>query len=75
MRFLAYRTGGNRICYEQSMSFRLPIVASRATIENSVSNDLRSTFIDSINVFDCRLSEVFNEYIEYVAKTIQNKGY
>ena len=51
------------------------MVASRATIENSVSNDLRSTFIDSINVFDCRLSEVFNEYTEYVAKTIQNKGY
>ena len=25
---------------------------------NSVSNDFRSTFVDSINVFDCRLSGV-----------------
>ena len=46
-------------------------------IKNSVSNDLRSTFLDSINIFDCRLSEVFIKYLptEYVAKTIQNKGY
>ena len=46
-------------------------------IKNSVSNDLISTFVDSINVFDCRLSEVFVEYrpTEYIAKTIQNKGY
>ena len=28
------------------------------TIENSVSNDVLSTFIDSVNVFDCRLSGV-----------------
>ena len=43
------------------------------TINNSVSKDLRSTFVDSINVFDCRLSEVFIEYrpTEYVAKTIR----
>ena len=27
-------------------------------IENSVSNDFLSTFIDSINVFDCHLSSV-----------------
>ena len=42
-----------------------------------VSNDLRSTFFDSIYVFDCRLSEVFMDYrpTEYVAKTIRNKGY
>ena len=27
-------------------------------IENSVSNDFSSTFVDSINIFDCRLSSV-----------------
>ena len=44
-------------------------------MENSVSNNLRSTFFDCINVFDCRLFEVFIEYTEYVVKTIRNKGY
>ena len=28
-------------------------------IENSVSNNFWSTFVDSIKVFDCRLSGVF----------------
>ena len=28
-------------------------------IENSVSNDFLSKFVDSINVFDCRLSGEF----------------
>ena len=28
------------------------------TIENSVFNDFCSTFVDSINIFDCRLSGV-----------------
>ena len=28
-------------------------------IENSVSSDLLSTFVDNINIFDCRLSDVF----------------
>ena len=27
-------------------------------IENSVSNDFWSTFVDNINIFDCRLSGV-----------------
>ena len=30
------------------------------------------TFVDSINVFDCHLSDVFIEYTEIVAKTIRN---
>ena len=33
------------------------------------------TFVDSINVFDCHLSDVFIEYTEIVAKTIRNYGY
>ena len=43
----------------------------------TVPNDLKSTFVDSINVFDCRISEVFIEYwpTEYIAGTIRNKGY
>ena len=28
-------------------------------IKNSVSNDFCSTFVDSINVFDCHLSSVY----------------
>ena len=49
----------------------------QTTINNSVSKDLRSIFVDSIKVFDCGLSEVFIEYrpTEYVAKTIRNNGY
>ena len=31
-------------------------------IENSVSNDFLSTFVDSTNVFDCRLPGVVFEY-------------
>ena len=38
---------------------------------------LRSTFVDSNYVLDCRLSEVFIEYspTEYEAKPLRNKGY
>ena len=41
-------------------------------IKNSVSFDLRSTFVDGIIVFDCHLCEVFIEYrpTEYIAKAI-----
>ena len=30
-------------------------------IENSVSNDFISTFVDSINIFDCHLPAVYSE--------------
>ena len=85
---LSYRTGGNRKRSEQSMNavhksletvFSIAIVASWATNDNHklCSNDLRSTSVDSINVFDCHISERFIEYrpTEYVAKPIQNNGY
>ena len=53
--------------------FDCHFVASRATNDNHklCFYDLRSTFVDSINVFDCHLSEVFIEYrpTEYEAKT------
>ena len=90
MGFLAYRTGGNRIRSEQSMNAdhnadhkSLETVFSFANCCQSGDKrqwkfcfvDLRSTFFDSINVFDCRLFEVFIEYTEYVVKTIRNKGY
>ena len=35
-------------------------VGSKMAIENSVSNIYGSTFVDSINVFDCHLSGVYN---------------
>ena len=33
-------------------------IGGQMAIENPVSNDFLSTFVDSINVFDCRLSGV-----------------
>ena len=60
---LSYRTGGNRKRSEQSMNAdhrSLETVFWRQTpVESSVSSDLGSMFVDSINVFDCLLSEVF----------------
>ena len=58
-------------------NWHLSPVGQQTTIKNSVSNDLRSTFVDSNYVLDCRLSEVFIEYspTEYEAKPIRNKGY
>ena len=65
---LSYRTGGNRKRYEQSMNavhkslekvFSIAICrqsGDKTLIKNSVFNDLRYTFVDSIIVFDCRLS-------------------
>ena len=53
---------------------QLSPVGQQMAIENSVSNYLRSTFINGINIFDCRLSEVFIDYTECVVKTIRNKG-
>ena len=49
-----------RIKNRWKQCFRLPFVASGTTmaIENFVSNDFGSTFADSVNVFDCRLSGV-----------------
>ena len=49
---------------------QLSPVGPQSAIENYVSGDLRSMFVDSINIFDCRLSEVFIENTEYVVKTI-----
>ena len=34
-------------------------VGRQMAIENSVSIDFLSTFVDSINVFDCRQSDVY----------------
>ena len=35
-------------------------IGQQMAIENSVSNDFLSTFVDSINVSDCRLSGVIS---------------
>ena len=56
----------------------LGIIYCRATNGNQkLSKDLRSMFVDSINVFNCRISEVFIEYrpTEYIARTVRNKCY
>ena len=41
--------------------FNCPLspVGRQMAIENSVSNDFLSTFVDSVNVFDCRLPSVY----------------
>ena len=86
---LSFRTGGNRKNSEQSMNadhksletvFLIAIFFTSCATndnQNTVSNDLRSMFVDSINVFHCHLSEVFIVYrpTEYIAKTIRNNGY
>ena len=48
----------------------LPI-SQQLAIENFVSNDFLSTFIDSINVFDCHLSSVILVLI-LTAKPVNN---
>ena len=55
--------------------FVIVIVAYRTTNNNPKFCYLQylTTFVDSINVFDCRLSSVF-WYTEDVAKTIWYKG-
>ena len=84
-----YRTGGNRKPSKQSMNtdhkslgtvFSIVICRQPGDKRQSITlffMILGSTFVDSINFFNCRLSEVFIEYrpTEYVAKTIRNKGY
>ena len=41
-------------------------------IENSVSNDFLSMFVDSINVFDCRLSSVFMTKLDFTQSVFLN---
>ena len=61
---LLHRIGDNREGFEQSMnmdrkSLEFTIVASQANklqSKKSVSDGIWSTFVDSINVFDCHLS-------------------
>ena len=53
--------------------FVIAIFVAYRTPNNSYLQYL-TTFVDSINVFDCRLSSVFFLYTEDVAKTIWYKG-
>ena len=48
----------------------------QTAIKNSVSNDLRSTFVDSNIVVNCRLCEVFIKYrpSEYIAITTATRN-
>ena len=41
------------------------------TIKNSVSNDFLSTFVDSIDVFDCRLSDVVSVVVILLINTFE----
>ena len=47
---------GSQIARNSVFDSHLSPVGRQTAIKNSVFNDLRSTFVDSINVFDCRLS-------------------
>ena len=67
---VSHRVGGNRKRSKQSTNadqksietvFSIVIcrlLGDKMAIENSVSNEFLSTFLDSICVFDCRLSGV-----------------
>ena len=68
---------GSLIAWKSVFDCHLSPDGQQTAIKNSVSNDLRSTFVDSNYVLDCRLSEVFIEYspTEYEAKQIRNKSY
>ena len=39
-------------------------------IKNTVSNDFGSTFVDNLNLFDCRLSSVFIKYTYSTIETV-----
>ena len=48
----------SKIARNSAYDCHLSPVGRKMAIENSISNDVWSTFVDSINVFDCRLSGV-----------------
>ena len=50
---------GTQIAGNSVFDCHLSPVGRQTAVESSVSSDLGSTFVDSINVFDCLLSEVF----------------
>ena len=49
---------GSKIDRNSVFNCHLSPVGGQMTIENSISNDFLSTFVDSIDVFDCRLPGV-----------------
>ena len=53
-------TDSDQKSLETEFSIAICPVGRQMTIESSISNNCWSTFIDSINVFDCRLSGVFD---------------
>ena len=46
---------GSQIARNSVFNCHLSLVGRQMEIKNYVSKDLRSTFVDSINVLDCRL--------------------
>ena len=55
---------GSKIDRNNVFDCHLSLVWQQMAIENSVSNDFWSTFLDSIAVFDCRLPGVFTIQVE-----------
>ena len=49
---------GSKIAKDSVFDCHLSPVGRQMAIKNSVSNGFLSSFVDSINVFDCRLSGV-----------------
>ena len=48
----------SKITINSVFDYHLSQCRQQTAIQNSVSNDFRSTFVNSINVFDCGLSSV-----------------
>ena len=53
---------GSKVARNSVFNSHLSPVGQQMAIEKSVSNYFRSSFVDSINVFDFGLSGVFNLY-------------
>ena len=49
---------GSKLARNNDFDCHLSLVGRQKAIKNSVSNDFLSSFVDSINVFDCHLHGV-----------------
>ena len=56
----------SQIARNSVLDCHLSPVGRQTAIKNFVSNNLRSTFVDSINVFECHLFEVFIEFRDWI---------
>ena len=66
---------GSQIAGNCVFNCHLSPIGRQTAGESSVSSDPGSTFVDIFDIFDCRSLKCLFRPIEYIAKTIRNKGY